>query len=1231
VRKELSVSFLFAVLLLVLLSPMGVRGADRWPMFHHDLSHTGYTTSTAPNINNIIWSYTTGGGVGSSPVVADGRVYVGSYDNKVYCLHAADGDKVWEFPTGGRVFSSPAVANGKVYVGSDDNKVYCLHASTGGHIWNYTTGGFVFSSPAVANGKVYVGSDDNKVYCLGAADGDKVWEFPTGLDVWSSPVVADGRVYVGSVNDKVYCLGAADGDKVWEFPTGHTVGSSPAVDRSYVYVGSGNKVYCLRAWDGALVWSFATGGDVFSSPAVANGKVYVGSEDDNVYCLRAWDGALVWSFATGGDVLSSPAVADGRVYIGSYDNNIYAFGPPRAPRTGDLVINFRSDVQAAYADLKAGVCDLVGYEIQKLQYEDAIEDPNIVLAPVVDFGMYEVDINNNWTVPSASGYRSPTSYREFRQAAAFLIDKEVVIDTFCAGYAVQIDQPVVDPAEGWMNDSMRGVNYPYIYNPASAAATLDAGGFVEGTTANPHYDSGFPGSTEYLRVYPAGHEKAGADVDPIIVYCRSDDSRRLETGRMLYRGLRKLGIPCDVHEVPSAVSYDPVMGDFDYHFYTGGWSLGRFPTYVYGLYHDQWYFAYGANYVTGKNSTGDPMYPRFNELSEDLYYALTFGDAIAACKAAVGYFTEECITIPLWSSLAFWAYSSKLLGVVNMVGAGLENGYSFMNAYKSDGSAIRESIIAAPTAMNVLYSSWYYDRQVLDRINLYGGIDYPPYDIVRDQAGFIQDWSINEDCWFDEEDGLNKSKVTYWLRKDAYFVEPVTGVQGGNVNATSWLMSAFIQYALDDCWLSSAYYPDVHHFVVLDDYCVEVYYDDLSYWFTYDCDGAMLPPRVWLQPSGPLSSYETETVTMDCPCTVPLTGEIAWIEEVSYAGAPLEMFTDYNWIKGELVISSTKTGGDVQVKYWKLGDAHGYWPGGRDFWTNPEIIEGAGMYYLVDYTPSIGGSATLKKNPYFWLETPPLGEVDWYWSWLPRDETRPAPDQPNGPRQGCFAVDLDDYDLIYYAFDSQAYALPDEYWFPGADLFPAGGRIDLYDCFAWARSSGQTFGHTPPHMEHDVAVTGIATSKTIVGQGYSAYVNVSMYNQGGFTENFSLTLYADTSVIETLTDVSLASGESALVTFAWDTTDFSKGSYTVNASASPVQYELDIFDNNCTDGSVIVTFPGDVDGDFDVDIYDVVEMCSCYGCEEGDPEYEVNCDIDCDGDIDIYDIVLMCGNYGEIY
>ena len=51
---------------------------------------------------------------------------MGSQDNNVYALNAKTGAKLWSFTTGSSVTSSPAVANGVVYVGSYDGKVYAF-------------------------------------------------------------------------------------------------------------------------------------------------------------------------------------------------------------------------------------------------------------------------------------------------------------------------------------------------------------------------------------------------------------------------------------------------------------------------------------------------------------------------------------------------------------------------------------------------------------------------------------------------------------------------------------------------------------------------------------------------------------------------------------------------------------------------------------------------------------------------------------------------------------------------------------------------------------------------------------------------------------------------------------------------------------------------------------------------------------------------------------------------
>ncbi|MHC3436752.1 outer membrane protein assembly factor BamB family protein [Natrialbaceae archaeon A-gly3] len=78
------------------------------------------------------WRFETDSMVYSSPTVADGTVYVGSWDGHVYALDAASGEEVWTFETGKRVRSSPTVADGTVYIGGWDASVYALDADVAG-------------------------------------------------------------------------------------------------------------------------------------------------------------------------------------------------------------------------------------------------------------------------------------------------------------------------------------------------------------------------------------------------------------------------------------------------------------------------------------------------------------------------------------------------------------------------------------------------------------------------------------------------------------------------------------------------------------------------------------------------------------------------------------------------------------------------------------------------------------------------------------------------------------------------------------------------------------------------------------------------------------------------------------------------------------------------------------------------------------------------------------------
>jgi outer membrane protein assembly factor BamB len=316
-----------------------------------------------------VWEFTCEGEIRSSPAVADGVVYVGSYDHNLYAVDARQGRFIWKYaaedvissspcpwkelvfvgsddrliyalnretgrivwsaPTRGRVISSPRVAHGHVFVGSDDHCMYNLEARTGRLVWKYQTDSYVRSSPAVSEEYVYFGSDDTNVYAVEIRSNRLKWRYRTHRQVISSPLLYEGLLFFGSVDRTFYAVDAKAGWGVWQHRVMKSIFSSPAISESLGLVYFGSTDRCVYAIDYSRgpppVWAFETGGSVStSSPAVTEEAVYVGSGDGYLYSLDARTGELRWKFYTGASVVSSPAVSGDLVYIGSKDHKLYA-------------------------------------------------------------------------------------------------------------------------------------------------------------------------------------------------------------------------------------------------------------------------------------------------------------------------------------------------------------------------------------------------------------------------------------------------------------------------------------------------------------------------------------------------------------------------------------------------------------------------------------------------------------------------------------------------------------------------------------------------------------------------------------------------------------------------------------------------------------------------------------------------------------------------------------------
>jgi outer membrane protein assembly factor BamB len=235
--------------------------------------------------------------VHASPAIADGAVYIGSWDSFFYALDANTGKEKWRFKTGVDpdmhnqvgIQSSAAVVDGMVYFGCRDSHLYALDAATGEKKWAFfTKGSWVIASPAVRNGKVYFAtSDSGLLYAVDAKSGSAIFSLSfQGWPTFSSPAIAGDMLYVGSNTGKLNAVDIINQKSVWSFATEASKQNGPIYTKPD---GTPNysAAFASEFYDDLVAGyvKLMSVGPILSSPVVVDKIVYFGGTDGNIYAL----------------------------------------------------------------------------------------------------------------------------------------------------------------------------------------------------------------------------------------------------------------------------------------------------------------------------------------------------------------------------------------------------------------------------------------------------------------------------------------------------------------------------------------------------------------------------------------------------------------------------------------------------------------------------------------------------------------------------------------------------------------------------------------------------------------------------------------------------------------------------------------------------------------------------------------------------------------------------------
>jgi outer membrane protein assembly factor BamB len=217
----------------------------------------------------ILWHYTVGSPIESSPIVRYGIDYFGSWNGNVYALDLRRHRLRWVFHGGYKITSSAALSGRTLFIGDYGGRLLALNARTGRLRWSTSVNGRVYGTPAVANGRVFVPSSDGNSLTAFSARGRRLWRISTGSYVYSSPAVWAGRVFFGSYNGVFYCASASSGRILWEVGTGGPISGAAVVVDGVAYAGNfAHRIVGVDARSGRVLLSFPHG---YYVPVSGNG------------------------------------------------------------------------------------------------------------------------------------------------------------------------------------------------------------------------------------------------------------------------------------------------------------------------------------------------------------------------------------------------------------------------------------------------------------------------------------------------------------------------------------------------------------------------------------------------------------------------------------------------------------------------------------------------------------------------------------------------------------------------------------------------------------------------------------------------------------------------------------------------------------------------------------------------------------------------------------------------
>ena len=263
----------------------------------------------------------------------NGIIFATTGYGDVFAVNAKKGDVVWTKSLNYPLRTAPMIAEGKVFVQSADNKFFALDEKDGEILWKYD---IMLENTTLVGGSVPAYCKDLDMIIAGFSSGElQTFNASIGSPLWSDVLISNRQAYSSTFLN--------------------TIKASPVVEGETVYAFSnGNVLTSIDARTGLRNWEKEIGGK--TTPLLAGNVLYVISNDRDLLAINKENGNILWAKPLDfGEkpvdvVASAPIMLSNRLIIALSNGNVFTYDPKNGTILSSVNLDYELNSSPIAAD-----------------------------------------------------------------------------------------------------------------------------------------------------------------------------------------------------------------------------------------------------------------------------------------------------------------------------------------------------------------------------------------------------------------------------------------------------------------------------------------------------------------------------------------------------------------------------------------------------------------------------------------------------------------------------------------------------------------------------------------------------------------------------------------------------------------------------------------------------------------------------------------------------------------